>query len=138
MKCIYSLSNMMEIIFYEAPKLNLCDADMMYKVKGNIWIEGKKGAFIGVGRMKLLEQVNECGSITDAAKSMKMSYRQAWELIDSMNRQSKKPLVVTSAGGVGGGGTTVTAEGIKAIKQYKELLERFDKFSSDETGKLRI
>jgi len=110
----------------------------MYKVKGNIWIEGAKGAFIGLGRMKLLERVNELGSITEAAKSMKMSYRQAWELIDSMNKQAKKPLVVTSAGGTGGGGTKVTSEGLKTIKQYKELLNRFDKFSSDETGKISL
>lgn len=108
----------------------------MYKVKGNIWIEGEKGAFIGVGRMKLLEGVDKFGSITDAAKSMKMSYRQAWELLNSMNRQSKKPLVETSAGGTGGGGTKVTAEGLKTIQQYKKLLERFDKFNREETKKL--
>ena len=109
----------------------------MYKVKGNIWIEGEKGAFIGIGRMKLLERVNVLGSITEAAKSMKMSYSQAWELIDSMNRQSKKPLMETSAGGMGGGGTKVTAEGLRVIKQYKELLDRFDKFSKLETEKIK-
>ncbi len=111
---------------------------MKYIVKGNIWIEGETGAFIGLGRMKLLESVNELGSITDAAKSMKMSYRQAWELIDSMNKQGKNPLVITSAGGTGGGGTKVTKEGLKAIKQYKELLERFDKFNSAETKKIKL
>lgn len=110
----------------------------MYIVKGNIWIEGDNGAFIGVGRMKLLEQVSKLGSITEAARSMKMSYRQAWELIDSMNKQSKKPLVVTSAGGQGGGGTVVTSEGMKAIKKYKELLDRFEKFSKKETEDLKI
>ena len=108
----------------------------MYKVKGNIWIEGENGAFIGLGRMKLLERVNELGSITDAAKSMKMSYRQAWELIDSMNKQAKNPLVATSAGGTGGGGTKVTGEGMKVIQQYKELLNSFDKFSSEQTKKM--
>ena len=110
----------------------------MYTVKGNIWIEGDRGAFIGIGRMKLLEQVAKLGSITEAAKSMKMSYRQAWELIDSMNKQSKKPLVVTSAGGPGGGGTIVTTDGAKAIKKYKDLLERFDKFNRKETEELKM
>ncbi|MEK6615421.1 MAG: ModE family transcriptional regulator [Bacteroidota bacterium] len=105
---------------------------------GNIWIEGKNGAFIGIGRMKLLEQIKEHGSITVAARSMKMSYRQAWELVDSMNKQSPKPLVETAAGGVGGGGTIVTKEGDKAIKYYKELLNHFDKFLKRETGKLNF
>lgn len=111
---------------------------MMYKVKGNIWIEGENGAFIGLGRMKLLERVSELGSITDAAKSMKMSYRQAWELIDSMNKQAKNPLVVTSAGGSGGGGTKVTGEGMKVIQQYKKLLNSFDKFNIEQTNKIEI
>lgn len=105
---------------------------------GNIWIEGKKGAFIGLGRMKLLEKIKEHGSITVAARSMKMSYRQAWELVDSMNRESPKRLVETAAGGIGGGGTVVTKEGEKAIKSYKELLSHFDKFIKTETGKLSL
>lgn len=108
----------------------------MYKVNGNIWIEGKNGAFIGLGRVKLLEKIKEHGSITVAAKSMKMSYRQAWELVDSMNKQAPRPLVVTAAGGVGGGGTVVTAEGEKAIRQYTQLFSRFEKFIKSETSKL--
>lgn len=110
----------------------------MYKVRGNIWIEGKEGTFIGLGRMKLLEKVSQLGSITEAAKSMRMSYRQAWELIDSMNKQSRKPLVITAAGGVGGGGTKVTPEGKQAIKQYKELLEKFDRFSMVQTKNMEL
>ncbi|MBL0309319.1 MAG: LysR family transcriptional regulator [Bacteroidetes bacterium] len=110
----------------------------MFKVRGNIWIESENGALIGVGRMKLLEQIDELGSITAAARAMKMSYRQAWELVDSMNTQAKQALVETSTGGVGGGGTTVTHEGKKAIKQYKKLLESFDEFQNKETGRLKF
>jgi molybdate transport system regulatory protein len=106
------------------------------KVLGNIWIEGKDGAFIGVGRMKLLEKIKRHGSITVAARSMKMSYRQAWELVDSMNRQSPIPLVETAAGGLGGGGTRVTKEGDKAIKYYKKLLSHFERFIKNESEKL--
>lgn len=110
----------------------------MYKVNGNIWIEGEKGAFIGLGRIKLLEGIKEHGSITVAARQMRMSYRQAWELVDSMNRQSAKPLVITAAGGVGGGGTVVTSEGDLAIKRYKKLQAHFDKFKKNETTKLKV
>lgn len=110
----------------------------MYKVNGNIWIEGDKGAFIGLGRIRLLEGIKEHGSITLAARHMKMSYRQAWELVDSMNSQSLKPLVLRAAGGVGGGGTIITPEGEKAIKCYKQLQKHFDNFKKSETGKLKI
>jgi len=98
---------------------------------GNIWIEGKKGAFVGIGRIKLLERVRETGSI-------KMSYRQAWELINSMNKQARKPLVIRLVGGAGGGGTTVTKEGEKVIREYKRLQTRFEKFVEREAKKIEL
>ncbi len=108
----------------------------MYRLNGNIWTEAKDGALIGVGRMELLEKIDKLGSISAAAKSMKMSYRQAWELVDSMNKQAEAPLVETSAGGTGGGGTVITQEGRKVIKLYKELLDNFKKFKNKESNKL--
>lgn len=110
----------------------------MYTVKGSIWIESNNTAFIGAGRIMLLEGIKKYGSITLAAKSMKMSYRQAWELIDSMNKQSKKPLVETTSGGAGGGGTKITKEGEKAITLFRNLNERFHKFNDEETRGLKF
>ncbi|MCC6600106.1 MAG: LysR family transcriptional regulator [Crocinitomicaceae bacterium] len=108
---------------------------MKYKVKCSIWIEGDEGAFIGPGRIDLLENIRIEGSISKAAKAMKMSYRQAWELVDSMNKQSKNPLVVKTSGGAGGGGTLLTDEGIKMIKLFKKLQENFQKFNEDQSKK---
>ena len=110
----------------------------MYKIKGNIWVESESGAFIGNGRMLLLEKIKELGSITKAAKFMKMSYRQAWGLVSSMNKQSGKPLVTTAAGGAGGGGAVVTKEGEKAIATFKKLQEKFYKFNEEESRKLKF
>lgn len=101
----------------------------MLKVAGSIWIESGKGTYMGYGRMLLLEKINDCGSISEAAKSMKMSYKKAWEMIDSMNRQSKKPLVIRVSGGKGGGGSVLTEEGFSVIKKFKKLLKAFDEFS---------
>lgn len=126
---------MTNIIFSPEENIHFCT---MYKVMGNIWIEGKRGAFVGSGRIKLLERVKETGSITEAARSIKMSYRQAWELINSMNKQSKKPLVIRLVGGAGGGGTTVTKEGEKVIKEFKKLQAHFEKFVSEETKKMEL
>ncbi|MBI2272056.1 MAG: LysR family transcriptional regulator [Bacteroidetes bacterium] len=110
----------------------------MFAVKGSIWIESNKGAFIGMGRIILLEKIKEHGSITVAAKSMKMSYRQAWELVDSMNKLSKYPLVIKSSGGTGGGGTKVTKEGEKIIDLFTDLNKRFHKFNEEESKKLKL
>jgi len=107
-------------------------------VRGRIWIDGPEGTFIGWGRVNLLEQIQEHGSITQAAKSMKMAYRHAWDLVDSMNRQSKKPFIEVIAGGKGGGGARVTEEGDKAIRLFRHFHEDFKKFLEHEQKKLRF
>ena len=69
---------------------------------------------------------------------MKMSYRQAWELVSSLNKQALKPLVATASGGAGGGGTKITPEGEKVIKLFRELNNRFLRFSEKESKGLKI
>lgn len=59
---------------------------------------------------------------------MSMSYRHAWELVDSMNRQSAKPLVELATGGRGGGGALITAEGAKVIGLFWKLYTDFQDF----------
>ena len=100
----------------------------MITIKGRIWVETSKGAYFGSGRVALLEKIKEYGSITDAAKSMKMSYRQAWEQVDAMNKQADKPLVIKNSGGIGGGGTQLTKEGEKMIHLYCNLQKNFNEF----------
>lgn len=107
-----------------------------YRVEGHIWIEGAEGTFLGVGRITLLERIREFGSITRAARSIDMSYRKAWELVESMNRQSAAPLVVASAGGKHGGGAALTAAGEDAIETFRKLDSRFKRFMEKEGLKI--
>jgi molybdate transport system regulatory protein len=69
---------------------------------------------------------------------MGMSYRHAWELIDSMNRQLGVPLVVKETGGRGGGGTRITVEGERAIRAFRELDSAFREFIEQRTGELQL
>lgn len=96
--------------------------------RGHIWIDGVEGTFIGYGRVALLEKIRELGSITKAAKSLNISYRHAWELIDSMNSQARKPFIETLTGGKGGGGTRLTEEGEKAIIIFQKFSGNFGRF----------
>ena len=99
-----------------------------YQLRGRLWIEGPEGTFLGFGRVVLLERILEHGSISAAARSMDMSYRHAWKLVDSMNRQSKKPVVISSTGGRGGGGARLTAEGEHAIEAFWSAWNDFKGF----------
>ena len=51
------------------------------------------GRAVGPGKIKLMEMIDKHGSISEAGRQMGMSYRQAWLLVDSLNRSFRIPLV---------------------------------------------
>ena len=76
---------------------------------------------VGPGKIRLLELIEEHGSIAAAGRAMDMSYRRAWLLIDNMNRCFRKPLVQKQMGGNGGGGAALTAFGRRIVKHYRDM-----------------
>jgi molybdate transport system regulatory protein len=76
---------------------------------------------IGPGKVDLLEAIGATGSITAAAKSLGMSYRRAWLLVDTMNRCFEAPIVEAEAGGRRGGGTHLTPLGEELVRRYRTL-----------------
>lgn len=79
-------------------------------------------------RIKLLEAISREGSILKAAKAVPMSYKAAWEAVDTMNNLSHTPIVVKETGGKGGGGTRLTEYGENLIKTYTILKQEQTKF----------
>ena len=92
-----------------------------FKVHSRIWISTKEDNYLGEGRITLLKEIQTHKSISKAAKSMKMSYKKAWDMVNAMNTIGNTPLVTHTIGGAGGGGSTVTEAGIKAIKLFNEI-----------------
>jgi molybdate transport system regulatory protein len=76
---------------------------------------------LGPGKVRLLEAVRNCGSISQAGRSLDMSYRRAWLLIDDMNRCFREPVVAAQPGGAQGGGAALTAFGEQLIKKYRAI-----------------
>ncbi len=76
---------------------------------------------MGPGRAALLSHIARTGSITSAARAMRMSYRRAWQLVEAMNRSFDEPVVTTAVGGRRGGGAKVTASGRRLLKLYREM-----------------
>lgn len=76
---------------------------------------------MGPGKADLLEAIRQTGSISAAARSLGMSYRRAWLLVETMNRCFQEPLVSTLAGGRHGGGTQLTELGEQVLHRYREL-----------------
>jgi len=97
-------------------------------LQGRFWISKSEHNFLGEGRIRLLINIGKSGSITKAAKAMKMSYKAAWDAVDAMNNLSEHPLVQSSKGGKGGGGTHLTEYAKELINTYEILQEEHQQF----------
>lgn len=88
---------------------------------GSLWINAGDRSLGGHGRMALLRAVAEQGSITHAAKAYGMSYKAAWDAIDTMNGLAGQPLVERVTGGRGGGATRLTEHGQRLLARYEQV-----------------
>jgi molybdate transport system regulatory protein len=79
---------------------------------------------LGPGKIRLLELIAETGSISAAGRSMKMSYRRAWLLVDDLNHSFRKPVVVSRPGGPAGGGAQLTPWGTEVVRRYRAIEAR--------------
>jgi molybdate transport system regulatory protein len=76
---------------------------------------------IGPGKADILAAVAETGSISAAGRSMGMSYKKAWHLIDTMNGCFREPLVIASKGGSSRGGAQLTDMGQRVLDLYRSI-----------------
>jgi molybdate transport system regulatory protein len=89
-------------------------------VKSKVWLEKDGKLLMGWGRATLLERIDQLGSISAAARSMKLAYRNAWLWVEAMNRLAPGPLVEKSTGGARGGYARLTEAGRRIVNEYKE------------------
>ena len=94
---------------------------MGYKIKSRIWIELEDNVLLGEGRVHLLKAIEKTGSLSKAAKSLKISYKKAWQLLDSVNKSAKKPVTINSIGGKGGGGAELTEYGKSLVIAFDDI-----------------
>lgn len=76
---------------------------------------------IGPGKVELLERIAAFGSISAAARTMDMSYKRAWDLVEELNRIFGRPVVSTQTGGRRGGGAQVTPFGLSIVTRYRAI-----------------
>lgn len=76
---------------------------------------------IGPGKIQLLENIRACGSISAAGRAMDMSYKRAWDLVDSINRICGRAAVERQTGGRNGGGAVLTPLGMSLVARYRKI-----------------
>jgi molybdate transport system regulatory protein len=84
------------------------------------------GCSIGPGKIALLEEIARTGSLREAARQLKMSYRRAWLLLDDVNHSFTAPVSEMSVGGAGGGGARLTPFGIELVRRYRATARRIE------------
>jgi molybdate transport system regulatory protein len=76
---------------------------------------------IGPGKIRLLENIQQFGSISAAGRAMDMSYKRAWDLVDEINRICRQPAVERQTGGKNGGGAALTPFGLSLVARYRKI-----------------
>jgi molybdate transport system regulatory protein len=91
---------------------------MKYSPKCKIWLEREGEKLFGDGPCDMLELVERTGSLRMAAAEMRMSYSQAWQLINRLEKKLGFPLMIRKAGGQTGGGSVLTRQGAELTKKF--------------------
>ena len=76
---------------------------------------------VGPGKIRLLEEIGRSGSISQAGRSLGMSYRRAWLLIDDLNTAFRHAVVRARSGGSQGGGAALTEFGAELVRDYRAI-----------------
>jgi molybdate transport system regulatory protein len=87
----------------------------------SIRIDLASGNRIGPGKIALLEAIRSTGSISAAARSLGMSYRRAWLLVEEINHALRKRAVAAEPGGRRGGGAVITPVGERVVGLYRAI-----------------
>lgn len=76
---------------------------------------------VGPGKADLLAAIDRTGSISAASRELGMSYKKAWQLIDTMNRHLPERAVATATGGRERGGAHLTPMGREVLDRFRAL-----------------
>jgi len=76
---------------------------------------------LGPGKVELLGLLVQTGSLSEAARRLRMSYMRAWTLVKTMNKCFREPVAVAVRGGKAGGGMKITASGRRALALYRKI-----------------
>ncbi len=110
---IILLKSPLQIFFYEIM--------VELKLKSSQWIvDEHDNIIIGKGRMEILENIENSGSINQTAKIMKMSYKAVWSKIKSTEKHLNTRIVYTDKKS----GTRLSEAGKELLEKYKLLKKK--------------
>lgn len=106
----------------------------MTRLSIRIDFEGSEA--FGPGKARLLELIDEHGSIRSAAAAMNMSYRHAWLLLQAVEDTFGAPVISTATGGAKGGGAKLTELGKTVVARYRAIEAQAERAAAGELTEL--
>jgi len=91
--------------------------------RAKFWLETDEGEYLmGPRTMRLLEAINETGSLKAAARAAGFSYRSAWSRVKRVEEALGYKLIESHSGGEGGGHSRLTSEAVEFLRKFKSFL----------------
>src|SRR5690625_2478355 len=91
------------------------------ELAGSIWFHSGATNWGNPRRMALLAAIKKHGSISAAARSINLSYKAAWDAVNTMNRLSTHPLIICTTGGPQGGGAQLSKQATEILTLYQQM-----------------
>ena len=92
-------------------------------VRTKVWFEAGGQFVCGTGVARLLTGIEQSGTLAEAARSARMSYRYAWSLIDEAEQHLGARLIERHAGGLHGGQSALSESGRRMLRAFNHLNE---------------
>lgn len=110
------------------------------KVNVRVWLENEEGTYvIGDGSFKLLKEIEQTGSLKEAAENLGMSYRYAWGKIKKMEDRLGICIMNSQKGGKDGGGcSTLTDEMVEFVSNYEKMRNDVGEYATRKLGRLKL
>ncbi len=89
-----------------------------------LWLEHDGHLVMSDYRVRLLELIQDSGSLAQAATELGLSYRRAWGKVKELEANLGLPLVQSEVGGAGGGHTVLSPQGRDLVAAYRRFQER--------------
>ena len=98
-------------------------------VRMHLWLESGESVYFGMGRLMLLDMIEEHGSLRKAAEAMGMSYRAAWGKLRAT--EEILGLVLVESSGTRRGGCHLTPEGRRIRDKFRAWFAAVEQVAVD-------
>ncbi|MEW6742235.1 MAG: LysR family transcriptional regulator [Planctomycetota bacterium] len=97
------------------------------EVRTKVWfVHGGKQVF-GLGLYQLLREMVESGSLQQAAKRCGVSYRYAWGLLNTIERDWQRQLIARRRDGGRGRASVLTEDGLQCLRLFKKVNDEVER-----------